>query len=129
MPKRLRALRFRTVDPWLHLGSRFERLHGTATCTEAHKKLERAKQTRFVRVSTARCPRRAGSGKPGPVNVIGKRQGLYAFARRNGARGGRGGDLVDVPVRHLSLFCRSRQAVLAQRSPSPERSPSKEGWE
>jgi hypothetical protein len=34
---------------------------------------------------------------------------------------------VDVPVRCLSR-CRSRHAVLAQRSPSPKRILSKEGW-
>lgn len=69
----------------------------------------------------------SGSGKPGQAFVIGKRQGTLDLARGTESRGGRGGDLVDVPVRCLS-HCRIRQAALAQRSPFPIRILSKEGW-
>lgn len=96
MPKRLRVLHFRTVGPWLYLG--FVRRNAGGAI--------RSKPALIV-LHTARCPRRACSGKPEQAPVIGKRRGILHLARGTRSRGGRGGDLVDVPVRCLS-HCKCR---------------------
>lgn len=96
MPKRLRALHFRTVGPWLYLGL----IRGNAGRAIGSKPAP-------IVLHTARCPRRACSGKLEQAFVIGKRRGISHLARGTRSRGGRGGDLVDVPVRCLSHLQRS----------------------
>lgn len=92
----------------------------TVTCSKRKKDgLGESEQTRSVRTSTARCPRRAHSGKPGRTSVIGKRRGTLRFARRTESRGGRGGDLVDVPVRCMSHLQKSTGG-LGSEKPFPQ---------
>lgn len=80
---------------------------------------ERSKQTRFDCTSTARCPRRAGPVKAGQAFVIGKRKGTLRFVRSSESLGGRGGDLVDVPVRCMSHLQKSTSG-LGSEKPFPQ---------
>ena len=127
-PKRLRALRFRTVGPWLYLGRCLRKKVSAVGANPLRSCFHGALPTARMTPQGNLGPQGdLGSGNRAQALVIGKRQGTLDLARGTGSRGGRGGDLVDVPVRCLSR-CRSRQAVLAQRSPSPIRILSKEGW-
>lgn len=90
----------------------------TVTCSEAYKTVGWSEQTRSDRAGMARCPRRARSGKLGRAFVTANAGGPYASQEERGLEAGAEAISRMCPYAEC-LICRSRQAVLALRSPSP----------